>query len=208
MKRGAEQLLVEGPRQLDTAGEVRLASLGLTESGLLDYDPSRWFWVPRALRGRQISRDDVFVDFGSGKGRVVYLVARYYDFGRVVGVELAPELSAIAQDNIRRTRAQLACPRIDLITADVRAFPIPNDMTYAYLCNPFEQAIFEPVIDRIVESLDRAPRDLTLIYVFPRFERQLAMEEYLRATGRLALDRSGPAGRNKRFSLNVYSARR
>ena len=54
-----------------------------------------------------------FVDIGSGKGRVVML-AIGYPFRRVIGVELAPELHAIAQENLsrfrgpRRLRAALA----------------------------------------------------------------------------------------------------
>src|SRR5512144_325679 len=42
-----------------------------------------------------------FLDIGSGKGRAV-LLAIGYPFRRVTGVELAPELHAIAQDNLRR----------------------------------------------------------------------------------------------------------
>ena len=42
-----------------------------------------------------------FIDFGSGKGRVL-LVASHYPFRQVIGVEFSPELHEIAQENIRR----------------------------------------------------------------------------------------------------------
>jgi predicted RNA methylase len=45
-----------------------------------------------------------FVDFGSGKGRVL-LVASHYPFREVVGVEFSPELQKIAEGNIRSTKA-------------------------------------------------------------------------------------------------------
>ena len=40
------------------------------------------------LRGCSITREDVFADIGSGQGRMVYMAARSYPFGRVIGVEI------------------------------------------------------------------------------------------------------------------------
>ncbi|MGH8645855.1 MAG: hypothetical protein ACREX4_15895 [Gammaproteobacteria bacterium] len=45
-------------------------------------------------------RDFVFVDFGSGKGRVL-LIASEYNFKRVIGVEFAKDLHRIAQRNVQ-----------------------------------------------------------------------------------------------------------
>jgi Histone methylation protein DOT1 len=59
------------------------------------YVASRWFKLfdlHRILRGIAISRDDVFIDFGSGKGRVLF-VAAHYGFRKIIGVELSPKLN-------------------------------------------------------------------------------------------------------------------
>ena len=44
-----------------------------------------------------------FLDLGSGQGRTL-LMASEYPFRRIVGVEIIPELHAIAEQNIRRYR--------------------------------------------------------------------------------------------------------
>ena len=54
---------------------------------------------------------DVFVDYGAGKGRTVVL-ASTYQFKRVIGVELAPELAAIAEENLFRAIKRLDASKL------------------------------------------------------------------------------------------------
>ena len=115
----------------------------------------------------------MFVDFGSGKGRVVYAAARH-PVKRVVGVEIAPGLTAIAQRNIERNRRRLRCQDIDLVTADAAEWEVPDDMTVAYFFSPFVGSVFSAVLRNIEASLDRAPRPLTLIYACPVLESEIA----------------------------------
>src|ERR687885_509057 len=49
----------------------------------------------RLLRDIAISEDDVLIDFGSGKGRVLFLAA-HYGFRKIIGVELSAKLNQIA----------------------------------------------------------------------------------------------------------------
>jgi len=48
-------------------------------------------------------QDYTFVDFGSGKGKVVLLAPRL-PFRKVIGLEFAQQLIAVAQRNIRSFR--------------------------------------------------------------------------------------------------------
>jgi hypothetical protein len=57
------------------------------------YEPSGWRSLRRILCAEDVSPGDVFVDLGSGKGRVI-LEAAQYPFHHVIGVEIAPELTA------------------------------------------------------------------------------------------------------------------
>jgi SAM-dependent methyltransferase len=125
----------------DTSSEVRLAEVGLDHPERILYSPSSWLFIPRVMRSLEVGRDDVFVDFGSGKGRVVLQAARY-PFGRVVGVEISEELNRIARENVERGRHRLACQDVELVTADVLEYEIPDDMTYAYFYYPFFGEIF------------------------------------------------------------------
>jgi len=156
-----------------TTGRLTPEQLGFSPEHRVRYEPSHWFALARILPRREVGPDDVFVDFGSGMGRVVYQAAERYPLARVEGVELSAELSAIAQDNIDRTRHKLRCRDIRLETGDVLDYEIPDDVTIAFLANPFKGPIFQSVVDRLVASCERHPRRLRVIYLNPVEEPRL-----------------------------------
>jgi len=151
----------------DTSSEVRLEEIGLGHPERTLYSPSSWLFLPRVMRSLEVRPSDVFVDFGSGKGRVVYQAARY-PFGRVVGVEISEELNCVARANIERVRDRLRCRNVELVTADVLDYEIPDDMTYAYFYYPFFGEIFRAVVAKIAASIDRSPRKVTIIFTDPK----------------------------------------
>jgi hypothetical protein len=124
----------------------------------------------------------VFIDFGSGKGRVVYQAAQF-PFKRVIGVEIAEELTGIARYNVDHNRDRLKCGEVELVTNDAVSYEVPDDVTVAYFYHPFEGQIFARVIDNLVASLDRNPRRLRIIYVYPM------SADYIYRTGRFELER-------------------
>src|SRR6202035_689809 len=66
-----------------------------------------------------------FVDLGSGKGRALLLASRFL-FRRIVGVEIAPELSEVAAANIQRFVAPWQmCREIEAHTGDAAEFIYP-----------------------------------------------------------------------------------
>lgn len=168
-------------RDLETAGHS--SSVEHFHPDRVWYQASGWSYLRRALPRKEVEQGDVFIDFGSGKGRVVYQAARY-PFARVIGVEIAPELAEIARHNLQRNRHKLVCQNVEIITADVTTFKIPDDMTVAYFYYPFVGDTFQRVIDNIIASLDRRPRRVRLVYALP------TMEPYILGTGRFQLRRS------------------
>jgi SAM-dependent methyltransferase len=133
------------------------------------YQPSGWNYLPSVLGRKDVSPTDVFVDFGSGKGRVLYQAAKY-PFARVIGVEISAALSEAARRNLAHSRQRLACTSVEVVTADATEFEIPDDMTYAYFYYPFVGDTFARVIANIVASLDRNPRRLRIIYAVTEME--------------------------------------
>lgn len=181
--RGAVGRLVDRVYSIETIGEVDLAELGIDPRDRSRYKATEWTVLRRILSPREVGPDDVFIDFGSGLGRVVFQAARY-PFRRVIGVELSEELNRIARANIERNRAKLRCPDVELVTADALDFPIPDDVTVAFFANPFTGAVFAGVVARLVESVDRAPRRLRLVYRNP------IEHEHLMRTGRFRVIRN------------------
>ena len=146
------------------------------------YVPSPWFVLPRALRYIGVSDGDVFVDFGCGKGRVVHQAAKR-PFRRVVGVEISPVLAEAARSALAARRHQHRCRDVEIVVADVTAFRVPDDLTVGYFYRPFTGETFEAVLRGIVDSIDRNPRRVSLIYVWPTDHER----SQILATGRFRL---------------------
>ncbi len=137
-------------------------------SHAVHYEPSTLPKFERAMRAVSIEHARfTFVDYGSGKGRVLLLAAQY-PFHRVIGVEMSAALNAAASANIAafgRRRPQAA--KIELVTGDARDLPVPDGDLVVYLYNPFDATILREVWDKLKASIRSEPRPLFVIYVNP-----------------------------------------
>lgn len=189
----AREILFERPAGIHSGGMVRLVDVGLGHSERVDYTPLPWRALPRILP--PVKPDDVFVDLGVGKGRVLCQAARY-PFARCIGVEISDEMAEIARTNLttmRRRRAR----SVDVITADATRWPIPDDVSMAFLNNPFIGELFVRTVDNLIASVDRLPRLLRLIYVNP-WE-----HDVLIGTGRFRLVQEWRVRRDREPPLNL-----
>jgi predicted RNA methylase len=177
-RRGLRGWAFERRLGIYSSAVVKLEDLGLASEGREFYAPAGWLTLNRILPRREVTPQDVFIDLGSGMGRMVIRAASRYPFARVIGVEISDQLHRIAKENLNRTRARLRSP-VKLICADVLDYQIPDDVSVVFLNNPFRGAIFRHTIDALTESLDRAPRRLRVIYRAPREE--AVLDEHLRA---------------------------
>jgi len=114
-------------------------------------------------------RDFTFVDIGSGKGRAL-LMAAAYPFRRIVGVELLPELNAIAQENIRKVPKDRPCDAIETVQGDAREFLFPPEPLVIFMFHPLPESGFRKVMENLRSSLKHKPRPAWLIYANPLFE--------------------------------------
>jgi len=144
------------------------------------YLPTPWHVVPRALRYVGVSDRDTFVDFGCGRGRVVHQAAKR-PFRRVIGVEISPVLAEIARTSLAARSHQHRCRNVEIVVADAAEFRVPDDLTIAYLFHPFMNETFDAVLRGLIDSIDRHPRRVRLIYVCP------ALGSEILATGRFRL---------------------
>lgn len=129
--------------------------------------------VPRHARG-------TLVDFGCGRGLILHLAARL-GFRAAIGVEINEELASAARTSVGKSRA--ATP-IRVVLADAATWRIPDDMDSAFLYCPFTGATFAAWLQRVLESLARRPRPLTIVYVYPLEGQQLLDSGAFRSIGR------------------------
>lgn len=171
-----------------TSEIVPLEALGLEHEDRCPYHPSPWWILHWVLPKSLVRPGDVFVEFGCGKGRVVLAAARRYPFAEVIGVELSSELSAAARDVVASER-RLRASSVRIETADATVFEVPDQMTHAYMFNPFTGDTMARVCENIVASMERAPRSLRLIYVEPH-EHAIMLEHGFRLERRLHTTRT------------------
>jgi len=159
---------------IETTSRVHLTDLNIESPNWIHaggYWPSPTDLVKEALSELKIRYEDfVFVDFGSGKGRVL-LIASELPFRKVIGVEFSAELHAIAQQNIRAYKsATQKCKDIELVCMDFTQFAIPNDPLVAFLYNPADEQIMNALVNNMMRSVEGCPRELWVIYVTPSYK--------------------------------------
>ncbi|MCP4097486.1 MAG: class I SAM-dependent methyltransferase [Planctomycetaceae bacterium] len=109
--------------------------------------------------------ETTFVDFGSGKGRVL-LIASDHPFKQILGVEFSPELHEQAENNIRSFRSrQQKCETIESLCQDATEFAIPDGPCVFFIFAAFRGEAFIEVLKNIKESYHESPRPMHLLYV-------------------------------------------
>jgi SAM-dependent methyltransferase len=118
-------------------------------------------------------RDYVFIDLGSGKGRLL-LLASEFPFKRVVGVEIDDTLHQIATRNIARydSRSQ-QCADVQSICSDATDYQFPDEPSVIFLYNPFNHVVLEAVLSGLRQSLQKSPRQVIVVYFNPLHRRLL-----------------------------------
>jgi SAM-dependent methyltransferase len=135
--------------------------------GLTHIASNPWTF-PEVMNGLGIDHTAfTFIDLGSGKGRALMLAAAY-PFRRIIGVEFAAELHAIAEENIaafNRNRSSMA--QIQLVHADAAEYQLPEEPLIIYLFNPFRSVVVRRVAEMAMASWRASPRPIHVVYVGP-----------------------------------------
>lgn len=122
--------------------------------------------------------EDTLVDFGCGLGRVLfYCNSRHYC--RTVGIEN----NARVYDRLLTNAASYQSKFLDqeermrFLNVEAEAYEVGDEDNYFYFFNPFSGATFKKVLDNIIASVRRQPRDIELLIYYPTFEYQKAIRD-------------------------------
>jgi len=127
------------------------------------YIPTRYVTLLRCLRQAGVGPDDVFIDYGSGLGRVVFL-ASWLGARRSIGVEIDSPLCDQAEANRRSFRHRAAS--VEFVCAPAETY-LPEDVSVIYLFHPFGPGTLQTVLDKLEADFTRRPRRARLIYTNP-----------------------------------------
>lgn len=141
---------------------ITIDRLNLSAEQSHSYSDSGWEHLQRVLSALEIDPEDAIVDFGCGKGGALIVLAAY-PFAQIAGIEISPELIAIARKNL----ARLQIDNVELVQGDARDFSALDDFNFIYFFNPFPCRVMAEVMANLASSLARRPRKVTIIYLNP-----------------------------------------
>lgn len=140
-----------GGRFLFGSVESEFRHLAYWETGNTDYD------VLRELFGRiSLRAEDVIVDVGCGKGRVMNFLLSQGVQQKIIGVEINPKVAEFTRNRLRRYG------QISILTGDIRD-SFPETGTVFYLYNPFGEDTVDYVASRL-EKIRNKDRPLILYH--------------------------------------------
>ena len=163
---------------VETSGLIWGERLGSGASG--QYWATGYYGISPSVFGQAMSKLELgwarftFVDVGCGKGRALML-ATGYPFRRAVGVELSPELAAVARGNLARFCPdwRLGVP-VEVVVGDATRFQLPPGPLLLFLYHPFAAPVMAEFLERMRASIGREHREVYVVYVNPELDRMLA----------------------------------
>jgi SAM-dependent methyltransferase len=150
------------------ASMFQLLAARRRESGSLrPYAQTPYFFLRRVFRELPIEPGrTVFVDIGSGLGRVL-LFASQFPFQRLIGVECSADSCALARANLQRhyQSAGKTAPPWEIVHAYVERDVAPAGTTIFYLYDPFEIATLRTVAGHLADFASRQRQPVFVIWV-------------------------------------------
>ncbi len=121
----------------------------------------------------EIEPEDTLVDFGCGLGRVLfYCNSRHYC--KTVGIENNSVLFNGLLENATGYQKKFLEQesRMGFYNIEADKYEITENDNYFYFFNPFSRQVFKNVLNNIIASVKKHPRDVKLIIYYPTFEYQ------------------------------------
>jgi SAM-dependent methyltransferase len=158
--------------RIRTTGADELGSLeekGIDISHATIYMPASYDLMEEVFEHLPLKTYEHFLDIGCGKGRVL-CVAANKGITKITGLELSKELCDIAKLNLLKTKQRFPALNYHVINNDAFYFDIPDDGDCIFMFNPFDEIIMSSVVENIAASLERNPRQMTIIYFNPMYK--------------------------------------
>lgn len=140
------------------------------------YGPTPYRALKLIFSHVRIGPEDIFMDIGCGKGRVVFFASVYTVAQKAIGMEVSDSLVITARDNQRKCIGSHA--KIEIIQADAARADM-SEGTVFFLFNPFGYRTTMEVIKHLRESYFSRPRAMRIIYHCPAYRFLLDDEKWL-----------------------------
>ncbi len=153
---------------VDTGGQIDNENLDIQSTSTkygVRYEPTTLNTFKSIISNIQELEKFTFVDFGSGKGRVLLLASRY-NFKEIIGVEYSESLYKLSLNNINNYKKKV-CQNIQIINCDATEYKIPSGNCILYFYQPFVGEVMLCVLMSIKNSFIANKRKIYLIFLHP-----------------------------------------
>lgn len=128
------------------------------------YEPTPYSVLERLAGSGCLTRDNVLVDYGCGKGRVSFTLS-YLTGCRVIGIDYNERLIQIAEANRERSGMK----RIEFINGKAEEYELTDEDAFFFF-NPFSEIVLKQVVGQIIWSWYENPRKMRLFFYYPSDE--------------------------------------
>lgn len=164
------------------------------------YEPTPYPVLERLAQSGWLGREHRLLDYGCGKGRVVFYLAAAVGC-QATGIDQSPRLIREALENRQACRAG---DRVRLACCLAEQYPIGDENAFFFF-NPFSSTVFEAVLRRLRQSWYANPRQMLLLCYYPSPEYIQCLEGCPEIQRLNSIDCSDLFRRNPRERIEVYA---
>lgn len=171
------------------------------------YEATSYWMLDELFSQYEVDKESTFVDFGCGKGRLLFYVHHYFQVS-VVGVEMNDQLYRQALSNeasyLQHKKKNKTPIRIEHQFAE--RYQVEQEEGTFFLFNPFSLEIFTKVIHNILRSVEESPRTVDVILYYPAVEYMEFLETNtpFRLWKEVDIPRLSKINQREKFSIYRY----
>lgn len=118
-----------------------------------------------------------FIDYGSGKGRALFVAAEL-PFKKVVGVEISAALHRVAERNLAKFKGDLS-GEIELWCGNALDYELPTGNLVLHMYHPFGPDVLKRMLEHIQHAAKKEPgRKILVPYLFSIDVSKAVFREY------------------------------
>ena len=145
---------------------LQINTTGLDESNAdpyhFRYEPTPYRVLARLADSGWISRQDVLLDYGCGKGRVGFFLARQTG-ASTIGIEYDCN---VYQQALHNQTASDANTNTTFVLTRAEEYIVPSNVNRCYFFNPFSVELLQSVMAQVLASYYEAPREILLFFYY------------------------------------------
>ena len=149
--------------------ELRIDTLGRDDKKEDDhhypYEPTPYVVLERLAESGYLSKENILVDYGCGKGRVDFYMSVKTGC-RTIGIDFDERMIKKALEN---QRTVVNKKKTEFICMPAENYEVTQADRF-YFFNPFSIEILRSVLGKILESYYQNPRDIMLFFYYPSKE--------------------------------------